>query len=435
MLDRIRSKKIPMHKELSMNSPLKYYLEPSFVYYPIDISNIKCKVLVNVGDEIKKGQPILLREGRFMHFISSSVSGTLIGIKKMWHSSGRIMDCLEIKNDFNETLFYETNPLENLTKDAIIERVKDAGIVGLGGAGFPTYVKYLPQQASDYVIINAAECEPYITSDYVSMLNFARKVISGIKYIMIANNSKHAFIAIKKERVLAIEALTKELEGIDNISLFLLPNVYPAGWERYLVTKIIKKSYRALPREVSTTVNNLRTCLAVCDAVEENKPLIETVVTISGEMVKEPCNVVVKIGTKVSDIIKFIGGFTDDIENGNSLLIAGGPMMGSSIPSEDLVVTAVVNAVTIIKAKEKPYTNNCISCGRCANSCPANLTPSLIKQAYLSDNISNLIRLNVNKCIKCGLCSYVCPSRVEMTYYMDLAKKKLQKAQDVNKVK
>lgn len=422
---------IPSYKELTNQKEIVDYLNPDYVYFPVGFNNVKYKLLKNIDDDVLLGEPLLYREGRFLHPVCSSVSGKITGIKKMWHSSGKMVEMVEVKNDFQNTLYYKVSKLDVLDKDHIVKRIKEAGIVGLGGAGFPTYIKYLPYQECDNVIINAVECEPYITSDAVNLVKYPNEVIKGIKYIMIANKSKRAFIAVKKNNTACIEALKEALSNEVNIKLVTVPNIYPAGWEKYLVNRIIKKDYKILPRESSTIVNNLRTCLAVYDAIEHNNPLTTNTITLSGDLFTDPVCVNVRIGTKLSDVIKQVTSYKD-CEKIN--LIAGGPMTGTCMLSDDLILTANVNAVIALKVDDSPYTSNCINCGRCATVCPNHLTPTLIKQAYLSDDINSLINLNVNKCVKCGLCSYVCPSRQEITNYVDLAKNRLEKAKEVNKL-
>ncbi len=426
MFNKIHGRHINGHKHMSTSEPIMNYLDPDFVYFPLNVGNATYQKLVEVGSKVLMGQQILIREGRFGHPICSSVSGTVTAIKKQWHSSGKMVEMLEIANDHQDLACYVKTNDEQLTRDIIIDKVKNAGIVGLGGAGFPTYVKYLPSQPADYVIINAAECEPYLTCDYLSIIEETDRFIRGIHYIMIANSSKKGVIAIKKSKLEAIDILKKALDGIDDISLFLLDDVYPAGWEKYIVEKVTKKSYTGLPREAGAVVNNVQTAIAVCDAVEENKPLIDRVVTITGEGIKNPRNYRVKIGTKITPLLTLSGGYVDDLDE--AYCICGGPMTGRSLFFDDLVITSNVGGI-IVKPKPKTLeVNECIGCGKCSENCPAFLTPTAIKQAYLSKNINDLNALNASRCVQCGLCSYVCPSRVEMTDYMAKAKEMLMKA-------
>ena len=287
---------------MSTDAPIQTYLDPEYVYVPLIAGSTKLKPIVSAGDNVLKGQVVALREDRFAHPVHSPVSGTVVGVKKVWHPIARMVEMLEIKNDFQETAVEDYGkPLTELTKENIIDRVKNCGIVGLGGAGFPTYVKYLPNKPADVVLINAAECEPYITADAVLIQNFADKLIRGIRYIMIATGAPKAQIAIKRTKQALIAHLNSKLAESKEISLLLLPDVYPAGWEKYIVERALNKTYNGLPSEVGAVVNNVATTIAVCDAVEENKPLIEKVVTVTGEGIKKPQNFMIKIAPKPSN--------------------------------------------------------------------------------------------------------------------------------------
>ena len=426
MFNKIHGCHLNGHKHMSTNQPILDFLDPDYVYFPLTNGNVTYLKLVDIGTKVLIGQQILLREGRFGHPICSSVSGTVSAIKKMWHSSGKMIEMLEITNDHQNLVCYSETNDGTLTRDIIIDKVKNAGIVGLGGAGFPTYVKYLPTQPVDYVIINAAECEPYLTCDYMSIMENSDKLIRGIHYIMTANNAKKGVIAIKKNKYEAIDVLKEHLKGIDDISLYLLNDEYPAGWEKYIVEHVTKKSYTGLPREAGAVVNNVQTAIAVCEAVEINKPLIERVVTVTGEGLKNPRNFRVKIGTKINDLIELCGGYVDDLKD--AYFICGGPMTGRGMFFDELVITSNVGSVIVMPKAEAKKNPDCIGCGKCSENCPSFLTPTSIKQAYLSNNVAELNALNANKCVQCGLCSYVCPSRVEMTDYMAKAKEMLAKA-------
>jgi electron transport complex protein RnfC len=288
----------------------------------------------------------------------------------MWHASGKMVEMLEIKNDFQEKLDPSLAPVTELTKEKIIEAVKNAGIVGLGGSGFPTYIKYLPATPADIVIINAAECEPYITGDYMLIKSEADKLMHGITYIMKATGAKRATVAIKETKHAAIEVLNNAVKKYNNITVSLLPDVYPAGWEKYIVQNVLGKSYDRLPSEVGAVVNNVATAIAVCEAIEEGKPLIEKVVTITGEGVKNPQNFKVKIGTRVDELINLAGGYVGNLEGAH--LIAGGPMTGNAIISDELVVHNSLGSVIVKPDTEKKDNPYCMGCGKCAQVCPVN---------------------------------------------------------------
>lgn len=420
MFLKVISRKIPSNKDMSLNGPIVNALKPEYVYYPLHNKDVEYKKVVEVGSYVKMGQIILTRDDRFAHPICSSVSGTVMGVKKMWHSSGQMVEMLEIQNDFKDEAIYKSSTEFDFTKDEIISKVKNAGVVGLGGAGFPTYVKYLPTQKANLIIINAVECEPYITCGYASILEYSQTLIRGIKYIMKANGAKRAVIAIKKNYKDAIDVLKKELIKHKYIKLHYFNDTYPSGWEKYVVERITKKTYSSLPREIKVVVNNTQTAIAVAEAVENNKPLIEKVITITGEGIVAPKNLRVKIGTKLSTLISKCGGYNPDIEEFH--LICGGPMTGKSIPNDELIITANITGIVILPKPETIYSFNCIGCGKCSEICPVKLTPTMIKQSYLNKDLEYLNMLNTTRCIGCGLCSYVCPSRVEISDYVYSAK-------------
>ena len=413
-------------KEMSIKNEIVPFLNPKFVYFPTVSGTVVYKSLVSVGDKVLKGQPILQRNDRFGHPVCSSVSGEVSAIKKMWHPIGRMVEMIEIKNDFEETAVEAIGQgLVELTKEKIVERVMKAGIVGHGGAGMPTYVKYQPVANQELLIVDAAECEPYITSDHMLIKTDVEELIRGIKYVLTAIGAKEAKICVKKTKKELIDVLEAACKEEGNISVFLVNDVYPAGWERYLVEKVTKQTYKALPTEIGVIVNNVQTVISVCQAVEQNMPLIEKVVTFSGEGLKNPCNVKVKIGTKASDVIDAIGGYVDGL--GESYFIAGGPMTGKSIMFDEVVITANLNSV-VIKVKAEAPAFPCIGCGKCAEACPVFLTPTEIKGAHEAGDNDALNALNASACIQCGLCSYVCPSRVEITEAVGKAKEAVLKA-------
>ena len=429
MFLKVHGIKLHGKKRLSINNIIENVLKPNFVYFPLVQHGVSYKKVVEIGALVKMGQPILYREDRYANPVCSSVSGRVSDIKKMLNSKGQLVEMIEIANDFKEEPYYTPATNLELSKDELVNKIKNAGIVGLGGAGFPTYVKYLPKQNAKLVIINAAECEPYITCDYISILENCKKLISGIKYIMKVNGAKKAVIAIKKAKVEAVALLEEELKNEKNIELFLLKDKYPVGWEKHIVERVTKKTYASLPREIGIVVNNVQTVIAVCEAVEENKPLIEKVVTISGEGIKNPKNLRIKIGTKFSSLLPYCGGYIDDLEE--AFVIAGGPLSGTSWPTDDFVITSDVNNVVVLLKSDTVISLNCIGCGKCADICPVKLTPTLIKKAYEKNKLSTLEILNTTKCVRCGLCSYICPSRVDVSESVGLAKDLLLHAKDI----
>ena len=412
----------PEHKHISDSKPIIEYLEPEFIYIPLVEGGAPCEVKVNEGSTVSIGQVVAMKTGRFGLPIHSSVSGEVVSCnKKMWHSSGKLVECIQIKNDFKYTLSERIKPLEDLTPEAIVAQAKDCGIVGLGGSGFPTFVKYQVKQAMDYVIINAAECEPFITCDYRLILEETEKLFNGIKYIMMAVGAKKGVIAIKENKHEAIKKLSEYIvqNKILDVNLHLLKDEYPAGWEKYIVQRVTNKNYNGLPSEAGAVVNNVATAIALSDAIDLGMPLVTKVVTFTGYGLKNPQNVRLRIGTNVSEVIKYLGGYADETKE--YLMIAGGPMTGQTVAFESLVVNRSLGSVLIserVKVDELP----CLGCGKCASVCPAHLTPTQIKRVLEAKDTKLLETLKPTRCVQCGLCSYICPSRINLTEAVGKAK-------------
>jgi electron transport complex protein RnfC len=406
----------PGHKELSLQVGPSEFLKPEFIYIPLVEQGAPCESLVKVGEKVVVGQPVAMKSGRFGLPLHSSVSGEVIAIdKKMWHSSGSMVAMIEIKNDFKETMSnsIKQNDVSKLNKEDIIKIARECGIVGLGGSGFPTYVKYQSPTPITTIIVNAVECEPFLTADYTLVKTQTNKLINGIKYAMKANSASKAYIAIKYNKVAAIEILIQSLASEDNIEVFTVKDIYPAGWEKYIVQKVLKKTYKNLPSEVGAVVNNVATLVALSEAVENNMPLVKKLVTFTGKGLNAPQNVYVKIGTKINDVIANIGGYVPGLENVK--FVAGGLMTGRTIMFDSLVINRSLGSVIVLpKEKEAPLLP-CLGCGKCCVNCPVFLSPIEIKRAFDGKNNDKLVELRAEKCIQCGLCSYVCPSRIELT--------------------
>ena len=423
---KIKGLHINGRKELVKSNEVLEYLKPQYVYFPLK-TNIIYNPTVNVGDFVKVGTVIANRADHFGHPVCSSVSGKVTGIKKMWHLSGKMVEMLEIENDFKDTFCDSSFKPSELTKEEVINSMKNSGLVGLGGGGFPTFAKYIDKNA-EVLIINGAECEPYLTSDYAVMSNYSLKFLKGVSYMQIASNAKRVVIAIKKTKKELINKINKfinEVEEFNNFELCLLDDVYPAGYEKYIVQKVTKKTYDKLPISIGVIVNNAQTAYQLARIIEDNMPLVEKVVTISGEGLKNPCNVLVKIGTPINEVIEFAGGYHDNYVSG--YFVAGGPLTGKGIMFDTLVVTANLSGVCALENTQKENNPNCLGCGKCASVCPMHLTPTEIKLALSHNDVPLLKRLNATKCIECGMCSYVCPSRIEITESVVKAKELVYK--------
>ena len=416
----IKTKKITEYndnKNLTSYKHSKTFLTPKYIYIPLHDNIDEYELLVNLYDNVKIGQKIAVSK-KFNILSHSSVSGVVTSInKKMWINTGKLVECIEIENDYKEDSLIKYKNYQ-ITKETILSCIFDSGIVGMGGAGFPTYIKYNNDHINT-LIINACECEPFITCDNRLIMEQSLKLINGIHYALIALNAKEAIIAIKNDKVEAIETLEQLID--EKIKIRKIKNSYPVGWERYLVNKIIKKKYNKIPLEVNTVVSNVSTLIAIDEAVKYNKPLIERMVTITGYCLNEPINVYCKIGTCVHEVLEYIGGIKHKYHKKH--LISGGAMTGKAIVSDELVVTKNMNSVIINPyLKKQNNINVCIGCGKCSLVCPSKLTPTLIMKNYSLKNKEELNQLYAASCISCGLCSYVCPSRIDLTFLTTKAK-------------
>ena len=414
---------LPKYKKVTVEHALTKYNRQKYVYIPlISGGDTNLTLLVQKGDYVNKGAPVARRKGAYKIPILASVSGTIVGFEEHY-CNDEMVKCVKIENDFKETELNVKNNthLANISKKEFLELLKEKGIVGLGGAEFPTYVKYESKNKINTLIVNAVECEPYVSADQVLGLNFADEILEAIDAILEINEIENAYIAINKTNTKLINEFTNHMGTYLKIKLFLVDDLYPIGWERLLVNKITGDDYKEFPSEIGVVVNNLATINAIYVALKYNKGLTERVITFAGDMLKNPQNIVVKTGTLVSEVIESIEGYK---RAKDMFFVAGGPMMGSSLRSDDLVVTPGLNAVLVLRKREEVIPEACIRCGKCALVCPVKLSPVIIKDNL--KNVENLKKLNVNKCIECGACSYICPSSLKVREWVKLAKDKIK---------
>ncbi len=412
--------KIPKHKHMSLKQ-LNTYLEPDKIYIPlISGGDTDLEVYFNIGDTVKKGDVIARRKTSFKTPIFSSVSGKIIGEEEVSYQTGIKVNALVIENDKKETAknIKVRKDIDKLTKEEYIDIVNECGIVGMGGAGFPTNLKYKTDTKINTLLVNAVECEPYITADYTLLKEKCEDVLETIDYILTINDINEAIIAIKENNVDLIKHVLKYKESYLKIRVVEVPNKYPMGWERTLIKEILKVEYDKLPLEKGIVVNNVSTIYGISQALKFNKPIIERIVTFTGEGIKEPQNVLVKVGTKVDEVIEYLGGTKKNV-----FVVAGGPMMGHKVET-DLVVTPELNCVLVLPKIKTMKEVGCLRCGRCVKYCPASLTPVLIKDAIKDRD--KLVLLHPEKCISCGLCSYVCPSKIDVREQVNKAKEVLK---------
>lgn len=417
-------KHVDGHKELTNYNDIVTIKAPKTVYIPL-ISGLvtSFEVLVKEDDRILVNTKLAIRADNCAVPLFSPVSGVYKGIKKVMHSSLKPVDHLVIENDglYEETQALTPMDYQQASTGELIQFMCDAGIVGMGGAGFPTFVKYRFAKDIHTIVINAVECEPYITADYRMIETYMEELMLGTSAFIKTAKAKKAMIAIKKTKKELIVKLQEAAKAYENIEIVTVPDVYPMGWERTLIYQLFNKRYDKLPSELGLIVNNATTAISFAQALKFGKPTTYKMVTVSGDGIKNPANVYAPIGTPTSYIVEQLGGYTDETIS----CIAGGPMMGKTIVNDQFVVTPYTNAITILKTQ--PLVSiPCLRCGKCNDTCPAGLLPVRINNAEESKNIDLIAELRADLCIECGLCSYVCPSRLDVTEGVRRAKRVLQ---------
>ncbi|NMD37906.1 MAG: electron transport complex subunit RsxC, partial [Christensenellaceae bacterium] len=378
--------------------------------------------LVEKGDLVKVGQLIGEAQGDISANIHSSVSGKVVAVERVMVAHGNYVNSVIIDNDFNDTWveLEECKDYSNLSKEEIIEKIKKAGVVGLGGAAFPTHVKLSPEEEIDTLIINAVECEPYISADHRLMLEHPDEIINGISIAKKVLNAKNVIIGIEDNKPDAIALLSDKVKDLEGFSVMSFPVVYPQGGEKQLIYAATKRKVKIgkLPASVGVIVLNVATCFAIYEAVRYGKPVVERIVTIAGNFDK-PKNLKVRIGTPVEEIVREAGGLKDSTK----MIVMGGPMMGEPIIRKDIPLTKGYSGIIALEeaysdAEELP----CIRCGRCGYNCPMKLSPSEIDRNVRNKKILDNEKYQVMSCIECGVCSWSCPSKRRLTQSCKLSK-------------
>lgn len=413
----LRGIKLDGKKEMSLSEEVVDASAPSKVYIPLMNGNTVCECLTKKGRKVKIGSIIGIRKD--LEFpILSTVSGTVIDIKKCLYLNGEMVDCVVIENDKKERVLRKklVKDITSYTKDEYLELLKNCAVTGMGGSDFPTYLKY--NNKLDILIVNAVECEPYITADEMLVKLNAEVILESINAIIKINNIKKCFIAYKHNNEIVKKAFLEYINNYDNIVMYPVKDMYPSGWERHIVKSVLNLEYNKYPSEIGVVVNNVATVYSIYEALKFQRTITKRVVTISGEGFTDPVNVLAKIGTNMNTIIKKIGKYKGmDLK-----FIAGGPMMGKSLLNDNVIISKGLGSVTIIKDTEDEI-NDCMGCGRCIKVCPANICP-----IFILNNISNnekLKKLHPEKCIECGACSYICPSKIGLRDAVKIAKKKV----------
>lgn len=408
-------------KDLSKDKAIVDLLpeSPELVYPLAQHIGAPAKAIVAKGDRVLVGQKIAEANGFVSSNIFSSVSGVVKAIEPRRNVQGVMTESIVIENDdmYDQAPPIPVKPIADMTKEDVIDIVKEAGIIGMGGAGFPTHVKLSPKNpdAIKYVIANCAECEPYLTSDYRRMMEEPDKLVAGLKIILCLFENAKGILAVEDNKPDCIRLLKSLTINEPRITVKELKTKYPQGSERQLIYATTGHAINSsmLPADAGCIVNNVDTIVAIYHAVIEGRPLMERIITVSGDAVKFPQNFRVRTGMSYNDLIKAAGGFVKEPEK----IISGGPMMGFAIWDTNVPITKSSSAITAFLkdsvAEAKP--SACINCGCCVGACPSRLLPSRLADASEHFDEERFVEWNGMECVECGCCSYVCPAKRHLT--------------------
>jgi electron transport complex protein RnfC len=416
------------YKELTSGKATLPARIPDKVYIPLSQHiGAPCASLVLVGDRVKKGQRIGEGKGFVTAPIHASVSGTVSSVELREHPGGSFVNCVVIESDGKDEWAETVKPNKSpaaLDSEALRKIIFEAGIVGMGGATFPSHVKYSPVEGkkTEVVVLNGIECEPYLTSDHRLMLEKPDRIVAGLRYIMRSVCCGKGIIAVEDNKMDAVNLLEKAVAGEGGITVQVLREKYPQGSEKQLIQACTGKQVPVggLPLDVGVIVNNVGTAVAVADAVEEGIPLIERYITVSGTGIREPANYLVRVGTLFKDLIAQSGGYNGQVEK----IISGGLMMGKAVFSDEVPVVKGSSGVVILKSEAKREFKefSCVRCAKCIDACPISLEPtSLVKLAKMGA-WEEAERFHVTSCIECGSCVYGCPAHIPLVQYIRRAK-------------
>ena len=408
-------------KELSKDHPIEKYLPKGDLVYPlsqhIGAPSVPC---VKKGDTVLAGQKIADAGGFVSVPLHASVSGTVKGIEKHLNATGSMVDCIVIENDQQyQEVEYQESRLEDLTKEEILNRIKEGGVVGMGGAGFPTHVKLAPKDPSriEYILVNGAECEPYITSDYRRMIEEPEKVVKGLQVILTLFDSAKGYICIEDNKPDCIAKMKELVKDIDRIEVKEVMTKYPQGGERTLIYAATGREINSsmLPADVGCVVDNVETVISVYRAVILGRPVNSRVVTMSGDGIKEPKNLLVLSGTDMSELVDAAGGLKAKIAKA----ISGGPMMGFALYDLHVPCTKTTSAFLFLEhdavSEAQKIQTACINCGRCVSVCPGHVLPARLAKLAERGDMAGFEAMDGMECCECGCCSYICPAKRPLT--------------------
>lgn len=419
----------PHAKKYTEHLAIENYLAPKVVEIPLrQHIGAPCEPIVKKGDVVKVGQKIGSSESYVSAHVHSSVSGTVLDVRRQFTAYGYDM-CVVIENDGLETLHESVQPkpdFKTLSSEAIIGHIKDAGIIGMGGAGFPTHVKLSPpkEKKIDTIILNGAECEPYLTCDHRLMLEDAEAIVHGLEILMHALNVNEGYIGIEDNKPDALSKMTDAAKGT-RVKVVGLKTKYPQGAEKQLIVACTNKEVPSggLPMDVGVVVNNVATAAAISNVFKTGMPLVERVCTVTGSAIATPKNIRFKVGTLISELIDFAGGYSKT----PGKIIFGGPMMGVAQISDNLPAMKNTSGILVFDESEGkiPKPSLCIKCGKCVTVCPANLLPIQISAFALDHRFDKAESLNALDCIECGSCAFICPAKRPLLESIRVAKREI----------
>lgn len=415
-------------KDLSKDKPIRNVLpKGELVYLLSQHIGAPAVPVVQKGDHVKVGQVIAEAGGFVSAPIHASVSGTVKGIRKQRNVTGGLGDAIVVENDGNyeEIEWPERKPLEQLTGAEILQYIKEAGVVGMGGAGFPTHVKLAPKEPEkiDYVIANCAECEPYLTSDYRRMMEEPDKIVAGLKAALKIFPHAKGILAVEDNKKDAAEKLREAAKGESEIQVMVLKTKYPQGAERQLIYATTGRQINSsmLPADAGCVVDNCDTIYAIYQAVYKGRPLMHRIVTVTGDAIAEPQNFRVCTGTNYAELVEAAGGFKTQPEK----IVSGGPMMGFGLYDLNVPATKTSSALLCLTKDEVAAyePSNCINCGRCVTVCPGRVIPSRLADMAERHDQEAFVKANGMECCECGCCSFICPAKRPLTQYIKSMRK------------
>ena len=423
----------PKERKISAGKTIQHIAIPKQVVIPMSQHiGAPCQPIVKKGDKVKVGTQIGKSVGFVSANIHSSVSGTVLKVDKALDSSGYRRDAIFINcegDEWEDSIDKSDKIIKDcsLTSQDILNKIEKAGIVGMGGATFPTHVKLTPPPGTkpDLLIINGVECEPYLTSDHALMLEKSEEILVGTTIVMKALNVSRAVIGIENNKKDAISVFKKLSKEYSNIEIQPLKVQYPQGGEKQLIDAILKRQVPSgsLPISVGAVVQNVGTIFAIYEAVQKNKPLVERVITVTGDHVSKPSNFLSRIGISLNELIEVAGGLPED----TGKIVSGGPMMGKALASIEIPVTKGTSGVLIIPtlAAKRKVMSDCIRCTKCITVCPMGLNPTLLMNLTEYEVWDRAEMNQITDCIECGSCSFTCPSHRPLLDYIKLGKGKV----------